>query len=367
MSSSYLDFTDIDKAAHIWRYTPWKKAHPTGTINDIPQSNSPEITMSLADGSSIPEGISIEQATDSDIERLGHELDFDQGTAAPKFIAAIAQKTMILKLENKIKIESPLIVTISTSGNICASRLLIDIGNQVEAEIITVVEGDAKWTGILREGNYGSNAIINDVVTQITGNRLVRCDALSLGRDAQVKAGTVNASSSQAKIDIRHWLNEPGSSLKVNGSILSSNENHLDSHIEITHTGRQTYSRLEWHSACGGKSNTTGTGMLRIDAGAKGADAGQLFHNLLLSEKAKANSIPELEVLESEVVGCGHGTANGPIDEQQLFYLSTRGFNAEQARAALIAAFLNTPLSDMGSDHLHGWLIKRIEKHLNLI
>ncbi|MBA40515.1 MAG: hypothetical protein CMB17_01325 [Euryarchaeota archaeon] len=367
MSSSYLDFTNIDKAAHIWRYTPWKKAHPTGTINDIPQSNSPEITMSLADGSSIPEGISIEQATDSDIERLGHELDFDQGTAAPKFIAAIAQKTMILKLENKIKIESPLIVTISTSGNICASRLLIDIGNQVEAEIITVVEGDAKWTGILREGNYGSNAIINDVVTQITGNRLVRCDALSLGRDAQVKAGTVNASSSQAKIDIRHWLNEPGSSLKVNGSILSSNENHLDSHIEITHTGRQTYSRLEWHSACGGKSNTTGTGMLRIDAGAKGADAGQLFHNLLLSEKAKANSIPELEVLESEVVGCGHGTANGPIDEQQLFYLSTRGFNEEQARAALIAAFLNTPLSDMGSDHLHGWLIKRIEKHLNLI
>ena len=367
MSSSYLDFTNIDKAAHIWRYTPWKKAHPTGAINDIPQSNSPEITMSLADGSSIPEGISIEQATDSDIERLGHELDFDQGTAAPKFIAAIAQKTMILKLENKIKIESPLIVTISTSGNICASRLLIDIGNQVEAEIITVVEGDAKWTGILREGNYGSNAIINDVVTQITGNRLVRCDALSLGRDAQVKAGTVNASSSQAKIDIRHWLNEPGSSLKVNGSILSSNENHLDSHIEITHTGRQTYSRLEWHSACGGKSNTTGTGMLRIDAGAKGADAGQLFHNLLLSEKAKANSIPELEVLESEVVGCGHGTANGPIDEQQLFYLSTRGFNEEQARAALIAAFLNTPLSDMGSDHLHGWLIKRIEKHLNLI
>ena len=367
MSSSYLDFTNIDKAAHIWRYTPWKKAHPTGVINDIPQSNSPEITMSLADGSSIPEGISIEQATDSDIERLGHELDFDQGTAAPKFIAAIAQKTMILKLENKIKIESPLIVTISTSGNICASRLLIDIGNQVEAEIITVVEGDAKWTGILREGNYGSNAIINDVVTQITGNRLVRCDALSLGRDAQVKAGTVNASSSQAKIDIRHWLNEPGSSLKVNGSILSSNENHLDSHIEITHTGRQTYSRLEWHSACGGKSNTTGTGMLRIDAGAKGADAGQLFHNLLLSEKAKANSIPELEVLESEVVGCGHGTANGPIDEQQLFYLSTRGFNEEQARAALIAAFLNTPLSDMGSDHLHGWLIKRIEKHLNLI
>ena len=367
MSSSYLDYANTDKAAHIWRYTPWKKVHPTGSINDIPQSEPPEITISVVDGTSVPEGITIRQATDSDIERLGHELDFDSGTAAPKFIATLVQSTMILKIENKIKLETPLIVTITTSGDICASRLLIDIGSQVEAEIITVIEGNANWTGILREGNYGSNAIVNDVVTQITGNRLVRCDALSLGRDAQVKAGTVNASSSQAKIDIRHWLNEPGSSLKVNGSILSSDENHLDSHIEITHTGKQTYSRLEWHSACGGKSNTTGTGMLRIDAGAKGADAGQLFHNLLLSEKAKANSIPELEVLESDVVGCGHGTANGPIDEQQLFYLSTRGFNEEQARAALIAAFLNTPLSDMGSQQLHTWLIQRIEKHLNLI
>ena len=367
MSSSYLNYAKTDRAAHIWRYTPWKKVHPTGSINDIPKSESPEITISLVDGTLIPEGITIGQASDSDIERLGHELDFDDGTAAPQFIAALAQNTMVLKIDNKIKIETPLIVSITTSGDICASRLLIDIGSQVEAEIITVIEGNANWTGILREGKYGSNAIINDVVTQITGNRLVRCDALSLGRDAQVKAGTVNASSSQAKIDIRHWLNEPGSSLKVNGSILSSNENHLDSHIEITHTGRETHSRLEWHSACGGKSNTTGTGMLRIDAGAKGADAGQLFHNLLLSEKAKANSIPELEVLESEVVGCGHGTANGPIDEQQLFYLSTRGFDEEQARAALIAAFLNTPLSDMGSHQLHAWLIERIEKHLNMI
>ena len=367
MSSSYLDYAHTDKAAHIWRYTPWKKAHPTGTINDIPQSESPEITISVIDESPVPDGITIREATDSEINKLGHELDFDHGTAAPKFIATLAQKTMILKIENNIKIDAPLVVNIATSGDICASRLLIDIGSQVEAEIITVIEGNAKWTGILRDGKYGSNSIINDVVTQITGNRLLRCDALSLGRDAQVKAGTVNASSTQAKIDIRHWLNEPGSSLKVNGSILSSKKNHLDSHIEIRHSGKHTHSRLEWHSACGGKSNTTGTGMLRIDAGAKGADAGQLFHNLLLSEKAKANSIPELEVLESEVVGCGHGTANGPIDEQQLFYLSTRGFNQEQARAALIAAFLNTPLSDMGSNQLHGWLVERIEKHLNLI
>ena len=66
MSSSYLDYANTDKAAHIWRYTPWKKVHPTGSINDIPQSEPPEITISLVDGSSVPGGITIRQATDSD-------------------------------------------------------------------------------------------------------------------------------------------------------------------------------------------------------------------------------------------------------------------------------------------------------------
>ena len=79
--------------------------------------------------------------------------------------------------------------------------------------------------------------------------------------------------------------------------------------------------------------------MLRVSDGSKGADAGQLFHNLLLSKKAEADSIPELEVSEHDVVGCGHGTANGPVDEEQLFYLEARGFSPDDAKDALICGF----------------------------
>tara|TARA_B100000959_G_scaffold282847_1_gene350238 strand:- start:165 stop:494 length:330 start_codon:yes stop_codon:yes gene_type:complete len=96
--------------------------------------------------------------------------------------------------------------------------------------------------------------------------------------------------------------------------------------------------------------------MLSIQKGSKGADAAQIFHNLLLSESAEADSIPELEVMENDVVGCGHGTANGPIDEDQMFYLKTRGFDENGAKRALIAAFLNSTLSEMGSVELHRWL-----------
>ena len=104
--------------------------------------------------------------------------------------------------------------------------------------------------------------------------------------------------------------------------------------------------------------------MLRIEAGAKGADAGQLFHNLLLSEDAEADSIPELEVSENNVVGCGHGTANGPVDDDQMFYLKTRGFKDEEARDVLVSAFLNSTLTDMGSIVVHEHLLSTLTQDL---
>ena len=104
--------------------------------------------------------------------------------------------------------------------------------------------------------------------------------------------------------------------------------------------------------------------MLKVMDGSKGADAAQIFHNLLLSDDAEADSIPELEVLEHEVVGWGHGTANGPLDENQLFYLQARGLDPSESRRVLIAAFLNSTLSEMGSETLHDWLIVLLSSEL---
>ena len=64
------------------------------------------------------------------------------------------------------------------------------------------------------------------------------------------------------------------------------------------------------------------------------------------------------------MVGCGHGTANGPIDEDQMFYLEARGLDKQDAKRALIAAFLNSTLSEMGSEQLHEWLVGVLSQQL---
>ncbi len=358
--SAYADLSEPNRAEHLWRYTPWHRIHPTGKVAEVPEVVSgASISLSMLDGSEPPEGVSIAAATAEQVEAL-RAAPYDD--VASEFIRLLAEgEAVILTIEANLQLEQPLLLVVEADGDVCVLHTILDIGRCAEAELVTRISGDADWFGILREGKIDDGANFNDIMLNKMGDgHCLRVDAIVIGRDAQVRAGTVGSGSTRCKSDLRYEMPNPGGNLKVNGSLLSTGKSHNDHHVEIMHEAPQTYSRLKWHSACGGKSRTVGTGMLRIANGAKGADASQSFHNLLLSKNAEADSIPELEVLEHEVVGCGHGTATGPIDDEQVFYLKTRGFDDEGAQAVLISAFLNATLSVMGGEAIHEWLREQL-------
>ena len=360
-TSLYKSLDEPNKADHLWRYTPWKRVHPSGDLSEIPPTAAPKLTLSCLDENVALVGISIEEGI------VGAEVLSESDEVTSSFIrAAAGDSVYTLRTENNFVASAPIVLDIDTGDSPCAMHLALDIGRHCEFELITQISGAAPWTGILRSGRIGDGSILNDVVIGHTDSgTLLRVDSIAIGRDAQVKAGTVSSGSERTKADLRYKMGETGGHLNVLGSILSASDMHLDHHVEIHHHAPETFSRLDWHSACGGNSRTIGTGMLRVAKGARGADAGQLFHNLLLSEKAEADSIPELEVSEHDVVGCGHGTANGPVDEDQMFYLEARGYDTSEARDALIAAFLNSTLIEMGSDTLHHWLTEHLQEELN--
>lgn len=359
-ASLYQSLGEPDRADHLWRYTPWKRVHPSGETSEIPQTSAPKLTLSCSDADVALVGISIEEGI------IGAEVLPESDEVTSSFIrAAAGDSVYTLRVENNFVASAPIVLDIDTGDSHCALHLSLDVGRHCEFELITQISGAAPWTGFLRSGRIGDGSILADVVIGYTDSgTLVRVDSIAIGRDAQVRAGTVSSGSDRTKADLRYKMGETGGHLNVLGSILSANQMHLDHHVEIHHDAPETFSRLDWHSACGGNSRTVGTGMLRVAKGARGADAGQLFHNLLLSKKAEVDSIPELEVSEHDVVGCGHGTANGPVDEDQMFYLESRGLDTEEAREALIAAFLNSTLVEMGSDALHRWLAKHLQDEL---
>jgi Fe-S cluster assembly protein SufD len=359
-TAEYLSLDEPTRSSHLWKYTPWRRIHPTGDIASIPDVGTPQLRLIGLDGGDAPEGIRLEKGVMS-VSGLP-EGDVVTGSFLQ---AASASSQWILHIEPGFSSQDPVVLDIDVKGSASILHLSLDVGRLSELELITRVRGSGEWFGLLRTGEIGAGAVLNDVFVCLQDEgTLLRVDSIVIDRDAQVRAGTVSSGSERTKADLRYRMGEPGGSLRVLGSILAVDSMHIDHHVEIHHDAPETFSRLTWNSACGGDSRTVGTGMLRVADGSRGADAAQIFHNLLLSADAEADSIPELEVLEHEVVGCGHGTANGPIDEDQVFYLESRGFDPSEARSALVAAFLNSTLSEMGSDSLHDWLVGLLNSEL---
>ncbi|MBS65712.1 MAG: hypothetical protein CMA93_05255 [Euryarchaeota archaeon] len=359
-AAEYLSLSHPDRSDHLWRYTPWRRVHPTGDVTEVPEMGSAAVSITKLDGTPAPKGVSLERVESSLVDLP----DSDPVTLA--FLRAVTTTSgWEVRVDSKFNSDVPLLLDIDAGEGVSAVHLNLDIGSMSEFELITRVRGEGEWFGLLRTGDIGTTSVVNDIVVSLMQQgTMLRVDSIDVGRDAQVRAGTVSSGSDKTKADLRYLLKETGGNVRVLGSILGAGSMHLDHHVEILHDAPRTFSRLSWHSACGGNSRTVGTGMLKVMDGSKGADAAQIFHNLLLSDDAEADSIPELEVLEHEVVGCGHGTANGPLDENQLFYLQARGLDPSESRRVLIAAFLNSTLSEMGSETLHDWLIVLLSSEL---
>lgn len=151
---------------------------------------------------------------------------------------------------------------------------------------------------------------------------------------------------------------------KVNGSSAAINEKHITARLLGEHatinvhsaclaTGSQVYkfNTLQDHIApdttsnlmikviCDDQSRLNSNNMIRIHKGAQRSNAEQANKNILLSKTARAVSIPQLEI-EANDVRCKHGAAVSTLDQEQLFYLQSRGIEASQTRAMLVAAFL---------------------------
>lgn len=145
-------------------------------------------------------------------------------------------------------------------------------------------------------------------------------------------------------IRVNATLDQPGSSLRILG-IFFGKAHHLELHTNIVHTAPNTFSRIVIKGVLDGQATANIEGNIRIEKGAKNADADLKEHTILLSPTARATAIPGLEVLENEVKA-GHGATVGRIDEEQLFYIMSRGLSIEQAKQLIIKGFLGSLLQE---------------------
>ena len=164
-----------------------------------------------------------------------------------------------------------------------------------------------------------------------------------LEKDATLKLFNVTLGARFSKTRVEASLMGPGASAELKGIYFASGEQFFDFHTLQDHQVGNTTSDLLFKGALQDTARTVYAGLIRIEKGAARSDAYQANRNLVLSDKAKATSIPMLEI-DNNDVRCTHGATVGPVDPNHLFYLRSRGIPESTAKRMIVQGFFGQVL-----------------------
>jgi len=164
-----------------------------------------------------------------------------------------------------------------------------------------------------------------------------------LARDARTVSVLAAFGGAMAKVDSGVVLAGEGAEGEFFGFAFGEADQHLDHHTEYEHKAPRTRSQLDFKVVLKDRARSIYTGLIRIDKDAPYCEAYQENRNVLLSEGAQAETIPELEIMTNEV-RCTHGATVGPLDEDPIFYLMSRGIPREEAIRMVVGGFLEPAL-----------------------
>ena len=169
---------------------------------------------------------------------------------------------------------------------------------------------------------------------------------VSQGKDSSYISHNFQTGGNWSRLDLATDLQAAGANAVLNGLYAVNGRMHTDNHTHINHLAPHTSSRELYRGVLDGHGRAVFNGRVRVAKHAIKTDSAQANHNLLLSRGAEIDTKPELEIYADDVK-CSHGATIGQLDEQQLFYLRSRGIDAETARTLLIGAFTERLLAEL--------------------
>jgi len=174
-------------------------------------------------------------------------------------------------------------------------------------------------------------------------------------RDARVLSLNVHLGGRQSRHESHSRLQGPGAHSEMLALTVAHGAQEFDQRTLQSHQAPHTSSNLLYKNALLDQARTIFSGLIIVDPDAQKTDAYQSNRNLLLSDEAEANSLPGLEIQANDV-RCSHGATSGHVDDEQMFYLESRGISPVVARELLVFGFFEEVLSKLENEELHAAL-----------
>jgi Fe-S cluster assembly protein SufD len=246
---------------------------------------------------------------------------------------------------------------------------VIDVQQFASATVVLDHRGSATYAGNV-EVHVADGASLVFVSVQDWADDAVHLghQRIVLGRDATFKAFTITFGGDLVRLFPQVHYTAPGGDAELFGLYFADDGQHLEHRSHVDHSQPHCRSNVAYKGALQGKSaHTVWVGDVMIRAAAVGTDTYELNRNLLLSDGARADSVPNLEILTGEVAGAGHASATGRFDDEQLFYLQARGIPAEEARRLVVRGFFAEIINRIAIPELQERLMATIENELETL
>jgi len=256
---------------------------------------------------------------------------------------------VFLYVPRGIAVEHPLRAVISAglqgTSSLSHTLIVLEEGSQaVYAE--DYISADAKEQGVssrIVEIILKRDANLHYVGTQRWGRAVYdfHTERALLGQDTVLNLQTIELGSRLSKGRVESILEGDGANVKLLGLYIEDGNQHLDRYTLQDHKGQAGVSDLLFKGVLTDKARSVFSGLIRVHPTGKKTAAYQQNRNLLLSRTARADSIPNLEIAASDILGCTHGATVGKVDEEQLFYLMCRGLTRVEATQLIVEGFVD--------------------------
>ncbi|WP_370247444.1 Fe-S cluster assembly protein SufD [Cryobacterium sp. TMT2-4] len=355
-SVNVADFGPVTGREAVWKLSPVKKFT--------------DLTAGVLDGSEYPvessrvAGVSVAWVDRTD-PRIG------SAGAPEERASANAWSSFEKALAITISGEEAKEVTVTRAGLGSGARgahTIIEAKPFSQAILILENTGAARLSENV-EIILGESANLTVVTLQEWGDTAVHLTNhfATIGRDARLKHIVVSLGGSIVRVNPSVRLAGIGSDTELLGLYFADAGQHLEQQVFVNHVAPNSRSRVTYKGALQGQgARTVWIGDVLIGRDAAGTDSYEQNRNLVLTEGTRADSIPNLEIETGDIKGAGHASATGRFDDEQLFYLQSRGISEDEARRLVVRGFLSEIVQQIGSPLLEERLQAAIEAELTM-
>ena len=343
-----------------WRFTPMKRIRPLldGAASDA----------SLTWTTDLPEGVELTSVEAGDPLLKGLPEPVDRLAALTRQRAGGAA---VVRVAKEAQLDRPVTLGLAGTGgdDVVWSQLVVEVGAFAKATVVLYHTGPAKYSGgvtvLAGDGAQVTLVSIQDWAPgSVHGGQY---DAV-VGRDAIYKQVVVTLGGDLVRLVSNVQYAGPGGRADLFGVYFSDETQHQEHRLWVDHAVPNCTSNVLYKGALQGEgARTVWIGDVRIRPSATGTETYELNRNLVLTDGARADSVPNLEIETGEIVGAGHASATGRFDDEQLFYLCSRGIDAETARRLVVRGFFADVVQRIGVDALQDRLMGTIETRLGAL